>query len=319
MYIGIFILTALTPYMYYKISNNDTVSKTSIFSIENIDTAITRLADDVQFKECNFAAYATDQLNVCLSPSKVSSFNALLIGDSAAGTVSLAFAEAINSMNGNAYISTSHGCPFIELTRWNWNSGRLDFCDDFNDFIKTWINRHNPDKIFILNRSTAYTSPNILIGDERDFNGGAMCIAEFDSEIMVDRRSCLDRKRSLEIYEKALHKTINSIKNVQEIYLIGMYPELEPNCNIKIDNSCNYMYRNDVVERGFGVNEIHKKLDGNYINVIFYNPINLFCEAQICSNLVRGMNGYANSSHLNINGSFLFISYFKQIINNTIK
>ncbi|GDX18877.1 O-antigen acetylase [Actinomycetes bacterium] len=223
----------------------------------------------------------------------------LLVGDSAAGSISDAIASVAKSNKFNFSVYYANGCP----TTYSPLNYRLNCKADFADIQKR-IESLNPHTLIIANMGDLYVDGAGFGAVIRNFDGNALKNSEEATAFWIDNwRSLLnDRLKSQKVLviqqsplsamrePILLQKFISSIG--EPILLQKLFDE-----EVSLDNSDT---RNMIVQA-------EAELFKNYKNVAVFDPASVLCDDKNCRQTLNGDALYYDGRHLTVKGSLLMV------------
>ena len=210
----------------------------------------------------------------------------LLVGDSAAGSISDAIASFAKSNNFNFSVYYANSCP-VTARAYKYRQN----CESNFAQISEYIENLNPDLLVIANMSDLYVSESGLGKVIVDFDGNPAGSAE----------------EALQLWITGLKSRIESSLSMRKLLIIQQPPlsaMREPillqklfDEEVSLDNSDT---RNMIVQA-------EAELFKNYKNIAVFDPASVLCDAKNCRQTLNGDALYYDGRHLTVKGSLLMV------------
>jgi len=210
----------------------------------------------------------------------------LLVGDSAAGSISDAIAEISKSNKFNFSVYYANSCP-VTSQAYKYREN----CEQNFNQINDQVARLKPDILVIANMSDLYVSE----------SGLGKVIVDFDGNPARDANEALSfwlaglqaRMSSSLLNQKVLVIQQPPLSAMREPILLQRFFDTE----VSLDNSDT---RNMIVE---AESELFKK----YQNVSVFDPASVLCDGENCKQTTNGEPLYYDGRHLTVKGSLLMV------------
>ena len=243
--------------------------------------------------QCDLIKTEVDCVNQALAPRG----EALLIGDSHAQALSIAFKVAMSELNLTSYIHTKPGCQFItresadskvtKMLGFNKNLYGDDVsntCFQHNEHVRKWVSSHSSAIVFISNRSSSFLPEGITAS----------------------------------MYNEALLKSARSlITGRNRIVLIGPNPEFPDDGQFFTGNLAIWqnpylpyesILRSKMKSQSFQDDNffVTKTSSGT---IQYMSSIDVFCTDRVCNRKDGARWLYAAKGHLSVDGANKFIPH----------
>jgi hypothetical protein len=209
----------------------------------------------------------------------------LLVGDSAAGSISDAIATFANSNEFNFSVYYANSCP-VTARAYKYREN----CESNFAQINEYIERLNPELLVIANMSDLYVSESGLGKVIVDFDGNPARNADealnFWLSGLQSRFEKFEGRKILVVQQPPL----SAMR--EPILLQKLFDE-----EVSLDNSDT---RNMIVQA-------EADLFKNYKNVAVFDPASVLCDAQNCRQTLNGDALYYDGRHLTVKGSLLMV------------
>lgn len=210
----------------------------------------------------------------------------LLVGDSAAGSISDAIAAISKSNKFNFSVYYANSCP-VTSQAYKYREN----CEQNFNQINDQVARLKPDILVIANMSDLYVSE----------SGLGKVIVDFDGNPARDANEALGfwlaglqaRMSSSLLNQKVLVIQQPPLSSMREPILLQRFFDTE----VSLDNSDT---RNMIVE---AESELFKK----YQNVSVFDPASVLCDGENCKQTMNGEPLYYDGRHLTVKGSLLMV------------
>jgi hypothetical protein len=222
----------------------------------------------------------------------------LLVGDSAAGSISDAIASVAKAKEFNFSVYYSNSCP-ITARAYKYREN----CESNFAQINEYIEKLNPDLLVIANMSDLYVNESGLGTVIVDFDGTPARNADEALNFWLiglqARFEKLEGRKVLVVQQPPLsamrepillQKFISSVG--EPILLQKLFDE-----EVSLDNSDT---RNMIVKA-------EAELFNSYKNVAVFDPASVLCDAKNCRQTLNGEPLYYDGRHLTVKGSLLMV------------
>lgn len=217
----------------------------------------------------------------------------LLIGDSAAGSISDAVAQVAESLQLNFSIFYANSCP-VTARPYKYREG----CEQSFNAIDRHIKELNPQILVVANMSDLFVNEAGLGLTIVDFNGKPAASAEEALQFWLDglsERIARDaNNRQLLLVQQPPLSAMREPILMQKIF----------NAEISLDNSDT---RNMIVAA-------EADLFKNNENIAVFDPATVLCDSKNCRQTLNGEALYYDSRHLTVKGSLLMVEGIKEAL-----
>jgi hypothetical protein len=210
----------------------------------------------------------------------------LLVGDSAAGSISDAIASVAKSNEFNFSVYYANSCP-VTARAYKYREN----CDSNFAQISDYIEKLSPDLLIIANMSDLYVSESGLGKVIVDFDGNPARSADEALQLWIaGLRSRIENSFSMRKVLIVQQPPLSAMR--EPILLQKLFDE-----EISLDNSDT---RNMIVAAEA---DLFKK----YANVAVFDPATVLCDGQNCRQTLNGDALYYDGRHLTVKGSLLMV------------
>jgi len=210
----------------------------------------------------------------------------LLVGDSAAGSISDAIASVAKSNEFNFSVYYANSCP-VTARAYKYREN----CDSNFAQISDYIEKLSPDLLIIANMSDLYVSESGLGKVIVDFDGNPARSADEALQLWIaGLRSRIENSFSMRKVLIVQQPPLSAMR--EPILLQKLFDE-----EISLDNSDT---RNMIVAAEA---DLFKK----YANVAVFDPATVLCDGQNCIQTLNGDALYYDGRHLTVKGSLLMV------------
>ena len=210
----------------------------------------------------------------------------LLVGDSAAGSISDAIASVAKSNEFNFSVYYANSCP-VTARAYKYREN----CENNFAQISDYIEKLNPDLLVIANMSDLYVSESGLGKVIVDFDGNPARSADEALQLWITGlRSRIENSFSMRKVLIVQQPPLSAMR--EPILLQKLFDE-----EVSLDNSDT---RNMIVQA-------EAELFKNYKNVAAFDPASVLCDDKNCRQTLNGDALYYDGRHLTVKGSLLMV------------
>ena len=210
----------------------------------------------------------------------------LLVGDSAAGSISDAIASVAKSNEFNFSVYYANSCP-VTARAYKYREN----CENNFAQISDYIEKLNPDLLVIANMSDLYVSESGLGKVIVDFDGKPARSADEALQLWITGlRSRIENSFSMRKVLIVQQPPLSAMR--EPILLQKLFDE-----EVSLDNSDT---RNMIVQA-------EAELFKNYKNVAVFDPASVLCDDKNCRQTLNGDALYYDGRHLTVKGSLLMV------------
>jgi peptidoglycan/LPS O-acetylase OafA/YrhL len=210
----------------------------------------------------------------------------LLVGDSAAGSISDAIATFAKSNEFNFSVYYANSCP-VTARAYKYREN----CENNFAQIRDYIEKLNPDLLVIANMSDLYVSESGLGKVIVDFDGNPARSADEALQLWITGlRSRIENSFSMRKVLIVQQPPLSAMR--EPILLQKLFDE-----EVSLDNSDT---RNMIVQA-------EAELFKNYKNVAAFDPASVLCDDKNCRQTLNGDALYYDGRHLTVKGSLLMV------------
>ncbi|MFZ9892042.1 MAG: acyltransferase family protein, partial [Ilumatobacteraceae bacterium] len=210
----------------------------------------------------------------------------LLVGDSAAGSISDAIASVAKSNEFNFSVYYANSCP-VTARAYKYREN----CENNFAQISDYIEKLNPDLLVIANMSDLYVSESGLGKVIVDFDGNPARSADEALQLWITGlRSRIENSFSMRKVLIVQQPPLSAMR--EPILLQKLFDE-----EVSLDNSDT---RNMIVQA-------EAELFKNYKNVAVFDPASVLCDDKNCRQTLNGDALYYDGRHLTVKGSLLMV------------
>ncbi|MFM7495255.1 MAG: acyltransferase family protein, partial [Acidimicrobiaceae bacterium] len=210
----------------------------------------------------------------------------LLVGDSAAGSISDAIALVAKSNEFNFSVYYANSCP-VTARAYKYREN----CESNFAQISDYIEKLSPDLLIIANMSDLYVSESGLGTVIVDFDGNpARSVNEALQLWIAGLRSRIENSFSMRKVLIVQQPPLSAMR--EPILLQKLFDE-----EVSLDNSDT---RNMIVQA-------EAELFKNYKNVAVFDPASVLCDDKNCRQTLNGDALYYDGRHLTVKGSLLMV------------
>jgi peptidoglycan/LPS O-acetylase OafA/YrhL len=210
----------------------------------------------------------------------------LLVGDSAAGSISDAIATFAKSNNFNFSVYYSNSCP-VTARAYKYREN----CENNFAQISEYIEKLNPELVVIANMSDLYVSESGLGKVIVDFDGNPARSADEALQLWITGlRSRIENSFSMRKVLIVQQPPLSAMR--EPILLQKLFDE-----EVSLDNSDT---RNMIAQ-------VEAELFKNYKNVAVFDPASVLCDDKNCRQTLNGDALYYDGRHLTVKGSLLMV------------
>ena len=210
----------------------------------------------------------------------------LLVGDSAAGSISDAVASFAKSNEFNFSVYYANSCP-VTARAYKYREN----CESNFAQISEYIEKLNPDFLVIANMSDLYVSESGLGKVIVDFDGNPARSADEALQLWIaGLRSRIENRFSLRKVLIVQQPPLSAMR--EPILLQKLFDE-----EVSLDNSDT---RNMIVQA-------EAELFKSYKNIAVFDPASVLCDDKNCRQTLNGDALYYDGRHLTVKGSLLMV------------
>ena len=210
----------------------------------------------------------------------------LLVGDSAAGSISDAVASFAKSNEFNFSVYYANSCP-VTARAYKYREN----CESNFAQISEYIEKLNPDFLVIANMSDLYVSESGLGKVIVDFDGNPARSADEALQLWIaGLRSRIENRFSLRKVLIVQQPPLSAMR--ESILLQKLFDE-----EVSLDNSDT---RNMIVQA-------EAELFKSYKNIAVFDPASVLCDDKNCRQTLNGDALYYDGRHLTVKGSLLMV------------
>jgi len=210
----------------------------------------------------------------------------LLVGDSAAGSISDAIASVAKSNKFNFSVYYANSCP-VTARAYKYREN----CESNFAQVSDYIEKLNPDLLVIANMSDLYVSESGLGKVIVDFDGSPARSADEALQLWITGlRSRIENSFSMRKVLIVQQPPLSAMR--EPILLQKLFDE-----EVSLDNSDT---RNMIVQA-------EAELFKNYKNVAVFDPASVLCDDKNCRQTLNGDALYYDGRHLTVKGSLLMV------------
>ena len=210
----------------------------------------------------------------------------LLVGDSAAGSISDAIVSVAKSNEFNFSVYYANSCP-VTARAYKYREN----CENNFAQISDYIEKLNPDLLVIANMSDLYVSESGLGKVIVDFDGNPARSADEALQLWITGlRSRIENSFSMRKVLIVQQPPLSAMR--EPILLQKLFDE-----EVSLDNSDT---RNMIVQA-------EAELFKNYKNVAVFDPASVLCDDKNCRQTLNGDALYYDGRHLTVKGSLLMV------------
>ena len=210
----------------------------------------------------------------------------LLVGDSAAGSISDAVASFAKSNEFNFSVYYANSCP-VTARAYKYREN----CESNFAQISEYIEKLNPDFLVIANMSDLYVSESGLGKVIVDFDGNPARSADEALQLWIaGLQSRIENRFSLRKVLIVQQPPLSAMR--ESILLQKLFDE-----EVSLDNSDT---RNMIVQA-------EAELFKSYKNIAVFDPASVLCDDKNCRQTLNGDALYYDGRHLTVKGSLLMV------------
>jgi hypothetical protein len=141
--------------------------------------------------------------------------------------------------------------------------------------------------------------PPLMVARCKSFNTAALDKAETMDTVILAARWPDPNDRN---FAAAFAATVEQLSShVRRVFLIGPTPVLPtraPSCLLRNNSTACDVARSDFVARSAAIRKLLMALPKRHSNVIYIEPLDFFCNAQVCPGVRNGMALYWDTHHV---------------------